>query len=255
MAGQQAMLLGVPWRPILVSSADFDGTNDFMTTGSGLTGATDVKVGTVMFWFRIDGGDNADMTIFQAATTVGGATSRWRVRRTSANIIDIIGSNAAGTTILDIETSTTYTTSATWFQFLASWNLATAAAHLYINNVDDLTSTTLTDDSIDYTVADWAIGAQASGGTKFNGCLSEVYLALEYVDLSSSANRAKFIATTINKPMYLGADGSVPTGTAALVYQRVVAGAAVTTFGTNVGSAEDFVITGTLDLGSTSPSA
>lgn len=246
--------MGIPWRPILVSGADFDGTNDFMTTGAGLTGAADGKVGTVMLWFRLDGGDGTSMTIFQACTTVGGAVSHWRIRRESTNLISIIGNNAAGTIILSISTAATYTANATWRQLLASWNLATAAAHIYVSDVSDLTSTTLTDDSIDYTVADWAIGAQANGGTKFNGCLSEVYLALEYVDLSSSTNRAKFITGVTAKPMYLGTDGSVPTGTAAIVYQRVVAGAAVTTFATNKGTGGNFTITGTLDLASTSPS-
>ena len=232
-------------------SADF--SSDYMTTGAGLTGAADGKVGTVMFWFRIDGGDGTDMTIFTNATTVGGATSRWRVRRVSANTITIVGLNAAGSTILNIGTSTTYATSATWFQLLASWNLATAAAHIYINDVDDLTSTTLTDDNIDYTVADWAIGGQASGGTLFDGCLAEVYFALEYVDLSAATNRAKFIST-LNKPVSLGLNGAFPTGTAAIVYQHLDDGEAVASFATNAGTGGDFSITGTLATGSTSPS-
>ena len=253
MSGMQALFMSYGPQLLLCDSADFDGTNDFMTRGADLTGSSDGKQGTVSMWFRLDGGDGSDMTMFQAATTLGGAVSRWRVRRVSADIIDIIGANAAGTTILDIETSTTYTAGATWRQLLASWNLATGASHLYITDVDDLTVTTETDDSIDYTVADWAIGGQASGGTKFNGCLAEVYLTLTYIDLSIVYNRRKFISSS-GKPVYLGADGSAPTGTAPIVYQRVAVGDAVASFATNLGSGGDFAITGTLTDGSTSPS-
>lgn len=234
-------------------SADFDAATDYMTRGADLTGAADGKTGTVMFWFRLDGGDGTDMTIFTNATTVGGTTSRWRVRKRPGNEIDILGLNAAGTTILDIQTSATYTAGATWRQFLASWNLATATAHLYVNDVDVLTSTTLTDDTIDYTVADWAIGGQASGGTLFNGCLAEVYLALEYIDLSVATNRAKFISTT-DRPVSIGLTGLFPTGTAAIVYQHLDDGEAVANFATNAGTGGNFTISGTLATGSTSPS-
>lgn len=234
-------------------SADFDASTDYLTRDADLTGAADGKQGTVMFWFRLDGGDGTNMTIFTNATTLAGATSRWRVRKLVGNGIDILGLNAAGTTILDISTSATYTAGATWYQFLASWNLATAAAHLYVNDVDVLTSTTLTDDSIDYTVADWAIGGQASGGTLFDGALAEVYLALEYIDLSVLANRRKFISFT-GKPIALGNTGQFPTGTAAIVYQHLDNGEAVANFGVNAGTGGGFTVNGTLATGSTSPS-
>ena len=252
MSGHQALIAGYD-NLIGCDSADFDGT-DYMTRGATLTGAADGKVGTVSIWFRIDGGDGTDMTVLHAATTVAGATSRFRVRRTSANVFEVVGINAAAATILTLTSNTTYTAGATWRNILASWNLATAAGHLYVTDTEDLAAgATLTDDSIDYTVADWAIGGQASGGTLFDGCLAEFYFALEYIDLSSTANRRKFISAN-GRPMVIGATGSFPTGTAAIVYQRVADGAAVATFATNLGTGGDFVITGTLATGSTSPS-
>ena len=225
-----------------------------MTTGAGLTGASDVKVGTVSFWFRLDAGDGTDMTILHAATTVAGAASRFRVRRTSLDVIEVVGINAAASTILTLTSDTQYTASATWRHFLASWNLATAAGHLYVTDVEDLAAgATLTDDSIDYTVADWAIGGQASGGTLFNGCLAEFYFVLEYIDLSVATNRAKFISTN-DRPVSIGLTGSFPTGTAAIVYQHLDDGEAVANFAVNAGTGGDFTITGTLATGSTSPS-
>lgn len=250
-----AIRLGIPWRPILVSGADFNGSTDYMTTGAGLTGAADGKVGTVSFWFRLDGGDGTSMTMFHAATTIGGATSRFRVRHESNDTITVVGLNAAGSTILTLTTNATYTASATWLHFLASWDLANGLGNLYVSDVSKLAvGSTLTNDSIDYTVADWAIGAQANAGTPFNGCLSEFYFALEYTDLTSATVRHKFITSTI-KPMYLGTDGGIPTGTAPIVYQHITLGTAVTTFATNNGTGGNFTITGTPVLSSTSPSA
>lgn len=248
----QALFMNYGQTLSQVESADFDGSADYMTRGADLTGTSDGKQGTVMFWFRIDA-TVANMTIITNATTLAGATSRWRVRKVAGGEIDILGLNAAGTTILDIQTSDTYDVSTTWFQFLSSWNLATGTAHLYVNDVSVLTSTTLTDDSIDYTVADWAIGGQANAGTLFNGCLAEVYFSLQYLDLSIVANRRRFISGN-GKPVWLGTDGAIPTGTAPIVYQRIADGAAADTFDTNLGTGGDFTITGTLDLGSSTPS-
>lgn len=235
-------------------SADFDGT-DYMTTSAGLTGASDGKQGTVSMWFRLDGGDGTALFLMQGATTVGGTTSRFRVRRNvTTNLLEVVGLNAAGSTILTLTSATAYTAAATWRHLLASWNLATAAGHLYITDVDDLAGgATLTDDSIDYTLADWAIGATAGGTALFDGCIAEVYFALEYIDISVTGNRRKFISST-GKPISLGSTGNFPTGTAAIVYQHIDNGEAVAGFATNSGTGGDFAITGTLATGSTSPS-
>jgi hypothetical protein len=235
-------------------SADFDGTNDYMTRGAGLTGAADGKAGTISFWCRLDGGDSATIRVMSNAITVGGALNRFTAVRFSDNTFVIAGVNAAGSTILNLVSASTYTASATWLHVMASWNLATAAAHLYVSDVEDLAAgSTLTDDSIDYTVADFAIGALADGQTKFDGCLAEFYLALEYIDLSVATNRAKFISTT-GKPMGLGLTAQFPSGTSAIVYQHLNDGEAVANFAANAGTGGDFTITGTLATGSTSPS-
>ena len=235
-------------------SADFDAATDYLTTGAGLTGAADGKKGTFCCWLRIDGGDGTDRTIFEGVTTVGGTTPGFRVRAQLANTLGILGVNSALSTILFLQSTSTYTASATWIQLLASWDLGTpGAAHLYVSDVDELITTTFTDDNINYTLADWAIGGGANGGNLFDGCLAEIYFAPEYIDLSVATNRAKFISTT-DKPVSLGLDAAFPTGTAAIVYQHLDNGEAVASFATNAGTGGDFAITGTLATGSTSPS-
>ena len=255
MSGMQALFMGYGQTISTVDSADFDGTNDYMTRGASLTGAADSKTGILSFWFRTDAGDGTDRTILMSATTLAGATPRFRLRHTATNAIGFIGVNAAGTIILNLISTTTYAAGATWRHCLSSWNLAVGGSQsLYITDVSDLTTTTFTDDSVDYTVADWAVGAQADGSTKYDGCLAEVYFAPgQYLDFSQLYNRRKFISAN-GKPVWLGADGAIPTGTAPIVYQRVADAAAVATFATNLGTGGDFSITGTLTTGSTSPS-
>lgn len=233
---------------LVVDSADFDGTADYMLRGAGLTGAADSKSGIVSAWVRIDGGDGG------ARRAIENTGNAFLFVINASNNLGVSAENAAGASILNISSTTAYTAGATWLHFLASWDLATSAEHLYVNDVSDLTVTTSTDDTIDYTVADWGIGSLGLTGASWNGCMAELYFAPgQFLDFSIVSNRRKFISSS-GKPVYLGADGSSPTGTAPIIYQRVADGAAVATFATNLGGGGDFTITGTLATGSTSPS-
>ena len=247
MSMHQMLIAGYANPLVLCDSADFDGVNDYMLRGGGLTGAADSKSGILSAWIRLDGlGPN----IINAT-----GNNFIFVLRAGDQKFGIGGENAAGTEILLLITNTVYGAAATWLHVLASWDLATASAHLYVNDVDDLAAgSTLTDDSIDYTLANWAIGATVAGTGLVDSALAELYFAPgQYLDFSLVSNRRKFISAS-GKPVSLGATGSLPTGTAPIIYQRVADGAAVATFATNLGTGGDFSITGTLTTGSTSPS-
>jgi len=242
---------------IVVDAADFDGTNDYMTRGAGLTGAADSKLLTQVIWFRLDGtaGNNR---FIHGATTVGGGTSRFRSGCTAVGpgLMEILGLNAAGSTVLSVRSTTALSDGeGIWRCMMASFDLSdTGKRNLYFGDVDELDVVTYTDDSIDFTLADWAVGALAAGTFKWDGCLAEVWFAPgQYLDFSVEANRRKFI-TAGGKPANLGADGSLPTGTAPLIYLHLNNGEAVENFATNRGTGGSFSITGTLDTASTSPS-
>lgn len=234
-----------------INAVDFDGTNDYLTRGAGLTGAADSKQGTFSAWFRFDGGDGNSFIVFSSDTTLGGGGVRFFVQRTSAHQFAISGRNSAGGTILSIATTAgTYAASSTWLNVLVSWDLATAGArHIYINDVSDLTQTTFTNDTMDHTLADWSVGATAGGSSKLDGCLAELFFHTAYIDLSNSTNRRKFITAT-GKPESLGSDGSLPLGVQPLIYLNNPAAS----FGTNKGTGGNFTINGTLDAASSSPS-
>ena len=242
----------------MVESADFDGTNDYMTRGAALTGVSNSKSGILSFWVRIDGSVSTSQY-----SVLGSLTSQrfYCVRFTSAssNFVGISGYNSSGTSILGLQTSTAYTNSATWRHFLFSWDLASTAGHLYVNDSDDLNSglNVLTNDSVDYaSETNWQIGASgiSAGSNKFDGCIAELYFAPgQYLDFSVTNNRRRFITSSL-KPVYLGKDGAGPTGTAPLVYLHLDPSEALTNFATNRGTGGDFSITGTLTAGSSSPS-
>lgn len=248
-----ALLAALPWRPVLVGGADFDGSNDYMLRGANLTNVADGKVGTLSVWFRIDGGDGTSRVITASATD--SSTKGLRVSLATGNALFIIGETAGDAITLNLNSSVnTYTASATWHHLLASWHVTNDTNHLYVDGVDVGTVTTSNDNNIDYTTGNWGVGAEIDGGAPWNGALTELWLDLSaYMDITVAANRAKF-RTPLGTPAYLGADGSLPTGTAPAIYQRLAAGQSATSFATNRGTGGDFTITGTLDVASTSPS-
>jgi hypothetical protein len=248
----QALLFSYFPSLIGCESADFDGTNDYMLRGAGLTGAADSKSGILSLWARFDGGDGSQLNFM--SQTVANAVL---VARAASGAIAIQGTNSVPTIILSIGTTGTgYVEGATWYHILSSWDLATpGSGRMYINDVSDYAETTYTDGTINYAGPDnFAVGATTAGAQKFNGCLAELYFAPgQYLDFDTAANRRKFISAA-GKPIYLGVDGSLPTGTAPIIYLHTGISAAITTFATNRGTGGNFSITGTLDTGSTSPS-
>jgi hypothetical protein len=186
---------GAGYRP---QGVNFDATNDYLTRGAGLTGASDGKQYTLSMWGRIT--SDTLCRGLGSFTTVGGTTFRFLMQRISATeasqgTVQILAYNSAGTLISNLQSSTNAMDPADgWVHILASANLANASAkHLYIDDVSDLFASTHTDDTIDWTVSDWAFGALGDGTTKWNGDVADVLFWTSYIDLSSVTNRRLFI--------------------------------------------------------------
>lgn len=231
-----------PQAPFTPVAATFDGANDYMLRGAGLTGAADSKVLTVSFWakFNEDGSDY--QTIFIGNYPAGGNPGLGVfIYRLAAQRIYVECYNAAGTKIFGVlsHASVPFDVASGWRHFMCSVNLATASQHLYVDGVDSIVTDVLTDDTIDYTQTEWCIGAIQDGTLKTDCCISELYINIaEYVDLSVSGNRLKFY--NAGNPVDLGSDGSTPTGNAPAIYMKAWSGA-------NAGSGGNFSITGSLD--------
>jgi hypothetical protein len=234
----------------IAGAVDFDGTNDYLTRGAGLTGAADSKLWTGSLWINSDA-DGLFYMLIAASTTVGGSTLRIFVYKGTTNRLIVSGRNPAGTTIVDIQSAANSIEAADgWVHAMWSCDLAdTAKRHVYINDADQTAIATYTNDTIDFTWADWSIGALPNGTDKLNGQLADVLMwPGVYVDLSVATNRRLFISAA-GKPVEQTAATTV-LGTPAIW----LSGPTVD-WHTNKGGGGGFTENGALTDAATSPSA
>lgn len=225
----------------------YDGTNDFQKTAANPTGMADGKTGTVSFWINLAGGDGARQDVLNNTEA---AASGWRLSRQTTNTFVIVGQNVATIEILRITSTGTYTASSGWINVLASWDLAAGTCLLYINDANAKSGAgTCTNDTINYASISgpWAFGAeQNDNANKVNGCMAEIWFNTSFIDISTEANRRKFISAT-KRPVNLGINGSLPTGSQPLMYSPIA------DLSANKGSSGNFTTTGALTACSSSP--
>ena len=229
----------------VVDGADFDGATDYLNRGSKLTGIVSSQKGIISFWIRLDGGDGDTLGI-----SAGSASNGIYIFRNTSNKLKIYGDNSSGTDVFSLESGTSFTSSASWIHFLASWD-SDNTGYLYINDVLEDTCAALSDD-VDFVTDVFRVGRTTT--TYTNGCLAEFYFAQEeYLDLSIVSNRRKFISAS-GKPVHLGTDGSLPTGNVPILYLHLDDGEAVANFAINRGTGGDLSVVGAPSTASTSPS-
>ena len=218
---------------------NFGGTNEVLTRGAEITGASDGKNLFFSFWFR-------------SLRTPGSGTDRFFAntsgyidfRFETSNVIRCDAYNASGSIIMRIET-TSKITDTSWHHLMLSTNGSTQ--HLYLDGVEDLNGVTNTDDNIDYTRNNYVIGRSAGSGSHFNGDMADYIFDDTYVDLSDASNRAKFISTD-GEPVDPGDDGATAMGASPLIYLN---SNALATWHTNSGTGGGFTEGGTLSAGAT----
>lgn len=216
----------------------FDGSNDYLTRGSGLTGAADGKKGTLVAYVSFDA---AAAAVEYILANTGLALA---LRRNADGTITLLAENSGGSTILDISTTNAYNTADTVYCIMASWDMNTpGSGQIYINDTADLVTSTFTNDTIDYTVGDWSVGADVSGASKITGNIYSVWLdTTANIDFDTEANRRKFLDDS-SRPVYLGNIGQIPTGSKPILF---LGNDAEIGLNENRGSGGDFSITGAL---------
>jgi hypothetical protein len=215
----------------------FDGTNDYIERGADLSGNADGQLGILSAWLKSNG-DGTTQWIY-----IDGVAGYIKLEKDSSNKIIIRLANSSNSTIMNLKSTTAYTTSSGLIHVLAAWDLANQIAYLYIDDVDDesIGDSIAVNDTIDYTRTNHYIGGSPVGN-RFDGCISEFYFNMaEFLDISVEANRRKFI-NAAGDPVDLGSDGSTPTSTAPIVYQN----GDFTNFETNQGTGGNFTVTGAL---------
>lgn len=190
----------------------FNGSTTYLNTNP-LTGIADGKAGSIVAIVRFS---NAATAAENLLNTTG---TRFQFFRSATGQITVTGSNVAtGATILSIRSSTVASAAGTYV-IMASWDLATpGSGRMWINDVSDYVETTYTNDTIDYTVATWSMGASAAGTGFFTG---DIYLmwfdATQRLDFNTESVRRKFTDPNL-VPRFLGRNGDAPTGSIPIIF-------------------------------------
>lgn len=177
-------------------AAFFDGANDYLTRGAGLTGAANGKTFTVRgrIWKR--GSNGTGQYVVTGLNALAGGSARGiTVLADSSNRLQVQARNAAATVILNVSTpASSLLIASGWVDFVASFDLADAARrHVMLNGViQTLTVDTYTDDTIDMTLSDWSVGGAGDGGSKFTGYVADIWLNPGYVDISDQVVAALY---------------------------------------------------------------
>ena len=174
---------------------EFDGTNDYLSRSSDLTGNSDNKTFTLSFWVYLDGVVNDQKRLYWL--TDGSDYSFYCDADNGGGQFKLIGRNVTNTKILDMySTSSESIKYYQWNHILVSIDLEnTSNRYMYVNDVSHtVTWSTYTNDSIDFSRAIHNIaGTSGVSSTYLQGKLSNLFLDYTYRDLSVEANRRLFI--------------------------------------------------------------
>lgn len=186
------------------NAVEFTGSN-WMTRGTSLDAIVDGKVGLFSAWLKLDAAKDGASNYICATET---NTPRFAILRNASNKLQVIGRNTAGTTILQLDSLSSWTSASGYFHMAANWDLAAGIGKLLINGVDDLNTGTdvTTNANIDYTRGDFAIGALLDGTGGFDGAMADFYLHLNpfrNYGFDTPANLQWFRPVT-GKPGFIG---------------------------------------------------
>lgn len=224
--------------------SDLDGSADYLSS-TAIAGIADGKQFTFAFSFNKDSTGAANNYVAYFGN-VGGA-DRFIVRVVNDFQMFVEAYNASGTLIFRVSC---YLNGLGYWRnhyVVLSVDLANAAnRQIKVNGGSDysyMSWDTYTNDTIDWLPSSSPVacfGASATPGNYFNGRLGNLYFNTTYIDLSQPSNLAKFVTGTgiDAKPVDLGANGELPTGTAPLIYLPMYGNNA----GKNYGTGGDFTV-------------
>tara|TARA_R110000803_G_scaffold183825_1_gene246151 strand:- start:1254 stop:4001 length:2748 start_codon:yes stop_codon:yes gene_type:complete len=174
------------------------GTNLLRTTA--FNTVTDTKTWTASGWVDFDGaGTQYVMIVGRMQILRVGSTLRFQLQNAAGTIIyqrdHAVGSGAIGRT-----------------HFLWAGDLGNATDELYINDVTSASSTTtFTNDTIDFTLANNGVGARSSSFDRLLGSVADLMGHNGLLDITDSGVRARFIDGS-GDPVDPGSDGSTAMG-------------------------------------------
>jgi hypothetical protein len=215
-------------------SVEFDGTSDYLSRSSDMTGNVDSKTFTLSCWFYSASTQNA------TAGLVWNTSGRFGIGLSSTGKgLAIRALTSANGWLLDAGANSVFALE-TWSHLLISIDLNNSAnRYVYLNDTDITSSiswATYNVGDISFTEANWFVASSNAGATQRNeGRQANTFLDYTYRDLSVTNNRRLFIT----------ADGQPATGLASLspiLYMPLDGSTA--SVGTNSGTGGDFTVNG-----------
>lgn len=219
---------------VQAEAIDYDGTNDWLTNSSGLTGNTAGKTFTFSaFVYLPTTGSNKYIMMFGSYANNAG----FHVFLNGSNRLFIRGYSGSSA-VLDMNVGSPEVPLSTFMSIVVSIDLANAAnRHVYLNDIDvtsSVTWTTYSNANIDFNTTPQWIAHTGSPYPPYKGRLSNVFLDKTYRNLSVTANRRLFVK----------ADLSPAVGQAALNPLVYVPMSDPTQPGLNQGTGGNFTLTG-----------
>lgn len=217
--------------------SDLDGSADYLSRTTALTGAVAGKAFTLEFCFNCDA---IQGSVFCIGTS--DPFDRVLIRLNSSGRLNALAYNSTGATVLGCSLLNVSFVSGRNYVVVMTIDLSDVAKRcIYVNGVAaSVTYTTYTNDTIPFDSNRIYVSRSTFGTDYVNGRLSNVFFDTKYIDLSQPANLAKFVTGTgiDAKPADLGANGEKPFGTPPLIYLPMYGNNA----GKNYGTGGDFTV-------------
>ena len=189
----------------------FSGTQGMTKSGEFST-VSSSKVGTFSCWVDLTGNTSAGEYLV-SSTVNAGANDTMYIYNDYFHIR--LWNDAANTLCLYLVTSTTTMTAAKGMQHvMANWDIGANSYSVYVDGAaQSFSTTTRNDQNAGWGSCDLTEVFQQNAN-KFPGNVGDYWLDLGVnVDFTDATNREKFRSSG-GKPVFLGADGSLPTGSA-----------------------------------------
>lgn len=273
MGANQQMLFGMSSgsSAYLIDGAKFTASSTYLSRSSNLTGAANSKTGIISFWVAgipATGSNSGPVFYQQSNTNTSASPISWNAARFSGNWNpgnyngQLVGTGVA---FQLVDGTGNITSGLTWHHMAASWDTSTgdfSKSSIWFDGVNRLQSvnSTINNQTVGYTdFKSMAINATMTGAgptaspNSYDVWLADVYFAPgQWLDLTVAANLQKFYNS--GKPVFLGATGSLPTGSVPAFFLHLDRGEAAANFATNRAGNGNFTVNGTaLSTASTAP--
>jgi hypothetical protein len=222
------------------NAVSFDGTNDWLSGfTANFSGSKEVVFSIFVFLNATTG------TIFHNATAQTG------LRIYVDTGVVYVDAYQSGSSSFGLRANFGTLTTGTWYHILFAADMtSTSRRFAYINDVaQSPTWITYVNANLQLETALATFGALSGGSTKLNAYVSDFWLNYTYMDISTEANRRKFV-TAGGRPVYLGLTGQLPTGTAS----KILLSRATTDWYDNRAGGGIFTVNGSLSTAPVSPS-